>query len=103
MLEQEYTLPCPKHRLTARHWDRELGRGQGRPQMRGHVIRFLILMFVGAALRRKARHISFKVALYGWRSILLDQQRSGCMPAKDRQEPLVDPAPGDEITNIRGE
>ena len=87
VLEEIDALPGTEHELAVHDRHRELHLGQGGFQMRRHVVRPLIVVFVESrASGRESVEEFFKVAPHGRRRILLDEQRGRGVTAEECEQ-----------------
>src|SRR4030095_5544778 len=92
MLEQQNALPAAERKRAVEQGDGQLGLGERHSQMRRHVVGSFVVMLVIVAFGRNASEKSFKVAVRGWRSVLLDQQGCRRVAAEEGDEPVGDAA-----------
>lgn len=86
MFEQVDALPGPQHQASTPHRDRQVGLRQRTPEMSGHVVQPLIVMFIGGGFGCQPREIPLQVAPRRGGGILLNQQGSRRVTAEDGQE-----------------
>lgn len=89
VLEEIDPLPGAERKPPPDQRNRKLRLRQRCAQVSRHVIRPLLVMLVGVRiLGRDAAEISFKIRFGRRRRILLDEQRRGCVTAKDGEQTL---------------
>ena len=91
VLEQENALPAAEIGLALDHRDRQMGLGQGRPDVRRHVVgAFLGVGVVADVLRHQFAEERVDVVEDARVGVLLDQERGRGMMEVDGQQPARD-------------
>jgi hypothetical protein len=101
MLEQVNALPSTQGELPMHNRNRELHADQGRPDMRGHVVRpFFGVPISAGVLRRQAVEKCLEISANVPRGVLLYQQSGRRVPAKQGQKPGLDRMRLEPIQNV---
>jgi len=103
VLEQVDALPGAEHRPAAIDRDRELGLGERRLDVRGHVVRPFVLVPIGGALGDQAAEEGFEIGAGVRRGVLLHQQRGRAVRAPDGQQAGDDWLGGDPAAHRLGD
>src|SRR5688500_13883243 len=87
MLEKIDALPGAEHELPVHDRNAQVHLGQGRLQMRRHVVgTFVVVLIESRTLRRELIEELLQVATHGRRRVLLDDEGRGSVPAEQRQQ-----------------
>src|SRR5450631_1607661 len=91
MFKQVYALPGSQRQPPLDYWNAELNLRERRTNMRRHVIRPLLVMFIrGGILGSNAREIRLQIAAHGRCGIFLNEEGGGRMTTEYRQQPRHD-------------
>ena len=104
MFEQVDALPRAQRHASMFDRYGKLHLGEGRAQMRGHVVGSFGVVFVaGEVFGRERAEVGFQIASHRWIGILLNEERRGGVTAKQRQDAGLDGRFMNKLTHVRGE